>query len=153
MNTGSPETIPAVERSGHSGSTATGRLSAAAGVAALAGGSAVVAYFDPTKIHFLPVCPLFSLTGFACPGCGVTRGFHALFQGDIVTAIDFNALIPFWAVIFAYVALSLTLMAIRGRGLPMWPTNTRFVTAFGIVLLSFGFLRNIPVYPFTILFP
>ena len=129
------------------------RLSAAAGVAALAGGAAVVAYFDPTQTHFLPVCPFFALTGFACPGCGLTRAFHALFHGDIITAIDFNALTPIWAVIFAYVGLSLALMAIRGRGLPMWPTNPRFMSVFGVFLLTFGVLRNIPVYPFTILFP
>lgn len=129
------------------------RLAAAAGVAALVGGSAVVAYFDPSKSNFLPVCPLFALTGFACPGCGLTRGFHSLFHGDIISAIDFNAFILLWAAIFAYVAVSLTSMAVRGRGLPMWPTNARFLTIFGIALISFGVLRNIPVYPFTILFP
>ncbi len=129
------------------------RISAAGGVAALAGGSAFVAYVDPSKNSIMPVCPLFALTGCACPGCGLTRAFHALFNGDIITAIDFNLLTPFWAIIFAYTAISLALIAIRGRGLPMWPTDTRFMTVFGIALISFGVLRNIPVYPFTILFP
>ena len=129
------------------------RLTAAAGVAALAGGAAAIAYFDPSKATVLPVCPLFALTGLACPGCGLTRGFHALFHGDIITAIDFNALVPFWAVIFAYVGVSLALLAIRGKGIPMWPANPKFVAVAGIVLLSFGILRNIPAYPFTILFP
>lgn len=130
-----------------------GRLGAAAGVAALVGGAAVIAYFDPSKATVLPVCPLFALTGLACPGCGLTRAFHALFHGDIITAIDFNALVPFWAVIFAYVGASLALMAIRGKGLPMWPTNAKFVVVAGIVLLLFGIVRNIPIYPLTILFP
>ncbi|MBK6750728.1 MAG: DUF2752 domain-containing protein [Acidobacteria bacterium] len=129
------------------------RLTAAAGVAALAAGSAFVAYFDPSKANFLPVCPLFALTGLACPGCGLTRSFHALFHGDIITAVDFNMLTPFWALIFAYTAVALTMMAVRGKGLPMWPTNPRFITIFGVVLLTFGVLRNIPAYPFTILFP
>ncbi|MFM9905661.1 MAG: DUF2752 domain-containing protein [Pyrinomonadaceae bacterium] len=129
------------------------RVTAASGVAAIASGSAFVAYFDPTSVHFFPVCPLFSLTGFACPGCGLTRGFHALFHGDVWTALDFNALIPVWAVIFAYVSVSLLLLAVRGKGLPMWPTRPRFLWTFMIVLLAFGFLRNIPIYPFTILFP
>lgn len=129
------------------------RLTAAAGVAALAGGAAAIAYFDPSKATILPVCPLFALTGFACPGCGLTRGFHALFHGDIITAVDFNALTPLWAVIFAYVGASLALMAIRGKGLPMWPMNAKFVVVAGIVLLLFGIVRNIPIYPLTILFP
>ena len=131
----------------------TGRLLAGAGAVALAGGSAFVAYFDPTKANFFPVCPLLALTGFACPGCGLTRGFHALFHGDIIPAIDFNALIPVWVVIFGWVFVSLILLAVRGRGLAMWPMRPRFLWTFMIVLIAFGIVRNIPIYPFTILFP
>ena len=129
------------------------RLLAASGVVALIGGSAAVAYFDPTKTHMFPVCPLLAVTGFACPGCGLTRAFHALFNGDLVTAIDFNLLTPMWAVIFGYLAVSFTLTAVRSKGLPMWPTNPKFLAIAAAVLLTFGVLRNIPAYPFTILFP
>ena len=129
------------------------RTTAAGGAAFLAGGSALVALVDPTKFGILPVCPLYSITGYACPGCGLTRGFHALFHGDVVTALDFNVLILIWAAIFAYAFLSLTLLAVRGKGLPMWPTASRFLWTFMIVLLVFGVIRNIPVYPFTLLFP
>lgn len=129
------------------------RMLAAAGVTALAAGSGAVAYFDPSKITMIPVCPLYYLTGFACPGCGLTRGFHSLFHGEILTAIDFNALIPVWVLIFSYVGVSLVLFAVRGKGLPMWPTTPKFLGIFLIVLLAFGILRNLPIYPFTILFP
>lgn len=128
-------------------------MTAAGGAAFLAAGSAVVAAVDPSRASFLPVCPLYELTGYACPGCGLTRGFHALFHGDIITALDFNALIPVWAVVFIYVFVSLTLLAVRGRGLPMWPTTPTFLWGFMIVLLAFGVARNIPVYPFAVLFP
>lgn len=126
-----------------------------AGIAVVVGvaGSAYVWAFDPAKSSLFPVCPLYSLTGFACPGCGMTRGFHALFHGDIIPAIDFNLLVPFWAVIFGYVWVSLLLLAIRGRGLPMWATSPKFLSAFLVVLVTFGVLRNIPVWPLTILFP
>ena len=130
-----------------------GRFAAAAGVVALIGGSTVVAYFDPTKTHMFPVCPLYAMTGFACPGCGLTRAFHALFHGDIVTAIDFNLLTPMWAAIFGYLVVSLIFVVIRGKGLPMWATSPRFLAVFAGVLLVFGVVRNIPIYPFTILFP
>lgn len=129
------------------------RLLAGAASTVLIGGSAVVAYFDPSKANFFPICPLFALTGFACPGCGLTRGFHALFHGDIITALDFNFLIPVWAAIFAWVALSLGVLAVRGRGLYMWPTQPRFMYAFMIALVTFGVLRNIPVWPLTIFYP
>jgi hypothetical protein len=129
------------------------RLTASAGVAAMVIGSGLVAYFDPAKANFFPVCPLLELTGFACPGCGLTRGFHALFHGDVLTALDFNALIPVWSVIFAYIFISSLLLAIRGKGLPMWPTWPGFLWTFMIVLLVFGVVRNLPIYPFSILFP
>ena len=129
------------------------RVFAATGAVVFVAGSGAVAYFDPATANFLPVCPLFALTGFACPGCGLTRGFHALFHGDVLTALDFNALIPIWVVIFGYVFVSMVLLAVRGRGLPMWPTRPRFLWTFMIALLVFGVLRNLPIYPFTILFP
>ena len=129
------------------------RLLAVAGAGALAGGSLFTAYFDPTTQHFFPVCPMYTIIGFACPGCGLTRGFHALFHGDWPMALHFNALIPVWAVIFGYVFVSMILLVARGRGLPMWPTKPRILLTFMIVLLVFGVLRNLPVYPFTLLFP
>ena len=129
------------------------RSSAAFGLAFIGGGSIVTALFDPTTHSFFPVCPLYAMTGFACPGCGLTRGFHALFHGDVATALDYNALIPIWAVVFGYVWVSLLLYVVRGRGLPMWPTRPNFLWTFMILLLVFGVARNIPLYPFSILFP
>jgi hypothetical protein len=129
------------------------RISAFAGASALAVGSLMVAAFDPTKAGVFPVCPLFALTGIACPGCGLTRAFHALFRGDLIVALDFNLLTPVWAVAFAWTFLSLLLTALRRKGLPMWPTNPKFLYTFFAVLAVFGVLRNIPVWPLTILYP
>ena len=129
------------------------RLTAAVAVACLSTACVLDYAYDPTKATFLPVCPVYALTGCACPGCGLTRGFHALFNGNISGAIGFNALLPVWVVILGYAWLSLLLYAIRGKGLPMWATNPRFLWVFMIVLLVFGVIRNIPAYPFTLLFP
>ena len=140
-------------REQNSNASAITRISAGVGSALIVGGSAVVAYYEPTSAGFFPVCPLFALTGFACPGCGLTRGFHALFHGDWIVALDFNLLIPIWTVVFSWVFVSLIVLAIRGKGLKMWPTNPRFMTVFGAIMLVFGVLRNVPIWPLTILFP
>src|SRR4051794_7840616 len=121
----------------------SGRIMAAASVVGIAGSSVMVAAYNPSEVHFFPLCPLYEMTGFACPGCGLTRGFHALFHGDVTTALGFNALLPIWAVIIAYAWVSLVVYAIRGKGLPMWPTNPTFLWTFMIVLLVFGIARNI----------
>src|SRR5688500_16142062 len=98
-----------------SGSSATERILAAAGASGMATAAAAVWYFDPTRAGFFPVCPLYSLTGFACPGCGLTRGFHALFHGDILTALDYNALLPLFALLIGFAFVSLTFFAVRRR--------------------------------------
>lgn len=134
----------------NSRSTATGRGLAAAGIFAGLAGSLAVWYFDPSTVRFFPVCPLHALTGLSCPGCGLTRGFHALFHGDILTALQFNLLLPVYVLIGAYLAVSLSLVTVRGRGLAFQPFTPRTVQIFLFALLIFGVLRNLPVYPFTI---
>jgi hypothetical protein len=131
----------------------TERSLAAAGVAGVVCGSFIVGYFNPVTAGFFPVCPLYSIFGINCPGCGLTRGFHALFNGDILAALHYNALIPIYVFIFSYLLLSMILIAARGRGLPwkIFPPSAFF--GFLILALIFAVLRNIPVYPFTLLAP
>ena len=129
------------------------RLLAAAGLLAGTAASAVVWYFNPSNFNFFPVCPLLSLTGFACPGCGMTRAFHAFFHGDIITALDFNALLPIFVLIFGFLFLSLVSVAVRGRGFMKLSDSPKFIIGLFVMLLVFGVLRNVPVYPLTVLYP
>ena len=116
-------------------------------------GSIFVWLFDPARAGFFPVCPLYSTTGYACPGCGLTRGFHALFHGDILTALDFNALIPLVVVLLGYIFASLVSVAARGRGILLGNWNLVLLWVMLGILIVFGVLRNLPFYPFTVLFP
>ena len=129
------------------------RLLAAASATAIISGSAAVWYFDPKTAGFFPVCPLYALTGFACPGCGLTRGFHALFHGDILTALDYNALLPFFAVLIAFALASMITFAIRGSRARVNLLHPNALWVFFVMLMVFGVVRNLPWYPFTILFP
>jgi hypothetical protein len=129
------------------------RLLAAFGVSAMSIGAAILWYFDPTKTSFLPACPMLKLTGFACPGCGMTRGLHALLHGDLLTAIDYNALIPFFVAFAAYLFISMVLVVIRGRGIPKWTYTPQTLFAVLVVMFLFAFVRNLPFYPFNWLYP
>ena len=129
------------------------RLFAGAGAGAMAIGFGVVGYFDPVNAGFFPVCPLYTLTGFACPGCGLTRAFHSLFHLDILQAFDHNALLPVFAFVIGYFFVSLVLSAVRGKGLSFQIFHPKLVFAFLIIGLIFGVIRNIPAYPFSILYP
>ena len=135
------------------GASTIERILAGAGVLAAGGASAFVWYFNPSTQGFFPVCPLFKLTGLACPGCGLTRGFHALFHGDILTALDFNAMLPVYAVFFVYIFLGMILIAVRGRGITIKILHPAIIAAFLIVSFGFAVLRNLPYYPFSVLYP
>ncbi|MEZ5429322.1 MAG: DUF2752 domain-containing protein [Pyrinomonadaceae bacterium] len=125
------------------------RSLAAGGILLGIAGSLAVWYFNPSTARFFPICPLYALTGLSCPGCGLTRGFHALFHGDIGTALHFNVLLPFYILIFAYVFVSLLLIVWRGRGLSFRLFTPATVYGFLTLSLLFGVLRNLPFYPFT----
>jgi len=129
------------------------RILAGAGIATVGAGAFLVGYFNPTTAGFFPLCPLYSLTGIHCPGCGLTRGFHALFHGDFLTALHYNALLPIFVFLFGFLFVSMLLIAVRGRGL-----SWRFfspASLYGLLVLAamFFVLRNLPFYPFTLLAP
>ena len=129
------------------------RILAGAGILAVGAGAFVVGYFNPTTAGFFPVCPLYSLTGINCPGCGLTRGFHALFHGDVLTALHFNALLPVFALVIGFMFISMFLIAVRGRGLSwrIFPPSAMY--GFLVLAAAFFVLRNLPFYPFTLLAP
>ena len=130
------------------------RLLAAAGIFIIFCGSLYVWFFNPTTEGFFPTCPLLTLTGLACPGCGLTRGFHALFHGEFLTALGFNAMLPIYAAVFSYLLASMFLIAVRGRSLPVIKMfHPLALSGFLIVMISFAVLRNLPFYPFTLLYP
>ena len=113
-----------------------------------------VRFFNPSAPESLyPSCPFNSLTGLYCPGCGMTRGLHQLTHGHFLEALHYNALMLMLLPFAAYAFVSYALVAARGRGLPMPFTRPAYVKALFWVVMVFWVLRNIPVYPLTLLAP
>jgi hypothetical protein len=127
------------------------RVLSGLGVLGIGGGVFIVRYFNPVAAGFFPQCPFHAMTGLNCPGCGMTRGFNALFRGDFLTALHFNALLPFFALFFGYLTLSLFLIAARGRGLTWQIFRPTLVYLFLAVTIIFAVARNLPFYPFNLL--
>jgi hypothetical protein len=64
-------------------------VATAVGVIAATGFIRVV---DPNEPGHYPMCPTLALFGIDCPGCGGLRATHALANGDVMAALDHNAL-------------------------------------------------------------
>jgi hypothetical protein len=107
----------------------------------------VVAVVDPSETTLTPPCPLRALTGLDCPLCGATRATHALVRGDVLTALDFNALYVAALPVVLVVGL---LWLMRGR-LPDVTRRARTAWVLLSVGVAFAVLRNVPIEPVSIL--
>ena len=110
-----------------------------------------VLYFVPPACF--PPCPLHVLTGWNCPGCGATRAAHELLHGHIRAALQLNAPL----VLAGPVVLAIgfwQLLSGPGRDHRAAPTaHCQWLWLVLLLVLTFGIVRNIPSYPFTILAP
>lgn len=115
--------------------------------AALAGAAAYLAIADPADAGWLPSCPFHALTGWWCPGCGLTRATHHLLRGDVPAALANHLFVP---VVLAAIAVGWwsTLRVSLGRPPVVWTTRVPSVVWVGLVaaMLAFAVLRNIPTF-------
>ncbi|GGZ54602.1 membrane protein [Streptomyces inusitatus] len=104
---------------------------------------AYVGAVDPNEPGHYPVCPLLSLTGLYCPGCGGLRSAHAFVTGDWAAALGANAVAVAGYLVFAVVWVIWLIHAVRARPLrlslaPAWWWSL------GVAALLFSVVRNLP---------
>lgn len=122
--------------------------------ASAVGASVAVLYrFNPLQVHFYPRCPLYVMTGIYCPGCGALRAGHALLHGHVLTALNYNALFVVAAPFLAYALAAQAIEAVTGRRLPVYTLSGVQARAILWTLLAFTLLRNLPVFPLSVLAP
>ncbi len=102
-----------------------------------------------------PPCPFYILTGIYCPGCGAGRCVTALLHFRFYAAFRYNPLMVICLPFVAYYLFKVYFGFVLGRDLlPIPKIRGR---AFGItvltVIIAYWILRNIPVYPFSLLAP
>jgi hypothetical protein len=98
---------------------------------------------DPATQPLLPPCLFHAFTGLYCPGCGATRALHQLAHGHFMDALKLNALVVLGIPLGCLIAIC------RKRyNLPAWCLRTLLVC-----IAVFGVVRNIPLFPFTLLAP
>lgn len=132
------------------------RLRRLAGPALVVGtvalGAAYVGLVDPGTPGHYPLCPTKYLTGLDCPFCGGLRATHALVHGDLVGALDHNALLVLVGLPLALVVLvRWTLRLWRGEPPPppgsTWLSRPAVLWGLLGLALAFTVLRNIDAVP------
>jgi len=103
-----------------------------------------VAARDPSSGGMFPGCAFRSVTGWWCPGCGLTRAAHHLLHGDFGQALGHNALV---VPIVALLALGwMTWLLDCGGRRPAWLRRATIPAWFGlaIIAVTFAVARNVP---------
>ena len=91
-------------------------------------------------------CLFHTLTGLECPGCGMTRAFHAISHGDFAAAINYNIFAPVVYLCFTLTLLSdIACLTMGRRILLRIPEKMKQVSAYNALFLviTYGILRNI----------
>lgn len=99
-------------------------------------------FFNHFKIK-VP-CIFHEITGFYCPGCGMTRCLNALLHFDFYQAFRYNMLmillIPFFTIyLCGWIYLKVTKKEVKWKNL--FPDWVWYVLL--IIVILFGILRNI----------
>lgn len=115
----------------------------------LLAGATYLFVFEPGKSGFFPRCIFRSLTGFTCPGCGITRALHEVLHGHFINAFTLNPLFVLFSPLLLFALLRYTVIVMRG-GVPR-QNVVPAVYLYGLffVILSFWIFRNTPYYPFV----
>lgn len=96
------------------------------------------------------MCVLWQAFGVYCPGCGGTRSFRAMFQGDILKAIYFHPAAVYGVGLYLVYFISQTVMRLsKGRlpGLKFRPVYLYIML--GLIALNF-IVRNVLLFFFEI---
>jgi hypothetical protein len=119
-----------------------------------AGAASFVLATNPTDTGAadLPTCIVKLTTGLDCPGCGGTRAFYYLLQGNIPEAARHHAIAVFAAPFLVWLYLAWAVKRITGRTLPTPRISSRAISLFLVAWAVFAVVRNLPFAPFTSLY-
>lgn len=102
----------------------------------------VLFFFNPSVYHFYPLCLFHRLTGLLCPGCGSLRALHSLLNGNVASALHFNALLVFCLPFLFVYGLRRILCSIRGE--PTLKLHKIWMLGLIAAAIVFGVIRNLP---------
>lgn len=110
-------------------------------------------FWSPSEYSFFPKCPLHSLTGIYCPGCGSQRAMHQIIHGNIIEGLRHNYLIALLAAVLLYQAILFVMHKLYNKSFYNILHQSLTIKIILVLILAFWLLRNLRYYPFTELAP
>lgn len=102
-------------------------------------------YLNRTYGFSIP-CIFHEITGFYCPGCGITRTFFSLLKLDIVQAFRYNALVVCLIPIFAIYFGAQFYGWIYEKKIKIFPNWFWYILL--VIAILFGILRNFDYFSY-----
>ena len=116
-------------------------------ITALTAGGALVIYLVLRRLTGFSVpCLFHTITGFKCPGCGVTHMLDSLLSLDIKGAREANAFIFFTSPFLIFEIIYELFMPHNNSRFKH--VNNALLIVYCFALIIFGITRNLPSYPF-----
>ncbi|NEW77847.1 MAG: DUF2752 domain-containing protein [Gelidibacter sp.] len=110
-------------------------------------------FINPKEVNFLPKCPLYSVTGFYCPGCGSQRATHHLLNFNIFGVLQQNVLYLISLLILGYHFVVTGINSLFKKNIYNYVYHPKTPLIILAIIVVFWILRNIPIYPFNLLAP
>ncbi|MGC4100426.1 DUF2752 domain-containing protein [Ferruginibacter sp.] len=87
-------------------------------------------------------CPFKLLTGFPCPGCGITKSLVYFYEGDWYKSISYHILGPF-VIIFSFLTIIVltTELITKKEYFTSWLYNRKLAYGLAIFLAVYHFIR------------
>lgn len=90
------------------------------------------------------LCPFKMISGFPCPGCGITKSLVYFFQGDLLKSLSYHILGPFVVLFSLFSIVLLTCeIAIRKEYLNKYFYNKKLAYGLGVFLTIYHVCRLI----------
>ena len=117
--------------------------------------TAVAAGIHPEALAaMMPPCLMRTVLGLYCPGCGAGRACYSILHGQFLEAFCYNPLMTvLLPLIGLYIAARMVDWVVTGGNHIDRKINVKFLTWVLVIVVVYGVLRNIPVFPFTLLAP
>lgn len=103
-------------------------------------------YFLNLKFSFSIPCIFHKLTGFYCPGCGITRMIFAMLRFDFYQAFRFNPFIFLLLIVYSVYLFIYIIVKVKLKKELIIPRYLYYVLL--VITIIFGILRNTELFSF-----